>query len=233
MNRVEVIVIVEGQTEQTFVRDLLAEEMSNFGVDLRAALIGNPGSKGGDVRFDRAKMDIRKFLSQRQDTYVTIMFDYFRIDSRWPGCEKIEEILRSGCCLTAQDKAKIIEEETHEKIRQEFPDFSCNTRFLPYIEMHEFEALLFSDEKLLAENLSVSECIINAITEVYATPEEINTNPASAPSKRLLAMKPGYRKVVQGNAIAAKIGISRMRSRCPNFNKWIQNLIDIGPSKGN
>ena len=85
MSSVEVYIVAEGQTEQTFVRDVLAPVMSHQGIYLHSALIGKPGHKGGDIRFYRAIIYIGNFLKQRPDTYISTMFDYFRIDSAWPG----------------------------------------------------------------------------------------------------------------------------------------------------
>jgi hypothetical protein len=70
MNSIEIYIIVEGQTEQTFVRDVLAPQMANKGIYLYPALIGKPGHKGGNIRFDRVKQDIGHFLKQRNDTYM-------------------------------------------------------------------------------------------------------------------------------------------------------------------
>ena len=85
MNNAEVCIICEGQTERTFIRDVLAPEMSYKGIFLHPSLIGKPGHKGGHVHFERAKSDIEKFLKQRPDTYVSTMFDYFRLAPNWPG----------------------------------------------------------------------------------------------------------------------------------------------------
>jgi hypothetical protein len=82
MSNVNIYIVVEGQTEQTFVRDVLAPTMAQKGIYLHPALIGEPGHKGGNIRIARAKKDIGHFLKQRNDTYVSMMFDYFRIDSK-------------------------------------------------------------------------------------------------------------------------------------------------------
>lgn len=66
MNSVNIYIVVEGQTEQTFVRDVLAPQIAYKGIYLHPALIGKPGHKGGDIRFDRAKIDICNFLKTTQ-----------------------------------------------------------------------------------------------------------------------------------------------------------------------
>ena len=88
MNSVDIYIVVEGPTEQTFVRDVLAPYMAQKRIYLYPVLIGKPGHRGGDVRFVRAKNDIGIFLKQRNDTYISTMFDFFRIDSNWPGKER-------------------------------------------------------------------------------------------------------------------------------------------------
>lgn len=121
MNNVDIFIVVEGTTEQTFVRDVLAPQMAHKGIFLHPALIGKPGHKGGDIRFDKARNDIGNFLKQRADTYISTMFDYFRIDSEWPGREEVLRQLQSGTTLTASHKAEILEAATRSEIVKAFP----------------------------------------------------------------------------------------------------------------
>ena len=224
MSSAEVVIIVEGQTEQTFVRDVLAPEMSVIGVCLHAARIGPVGHKGGNVRFDRAIVDIKGFLESRSDIYVSTMVDFFRIDSGWPGIEVVNQKRLAGVSLSADEKAQLVEAEMFDKVVKRFPELNAQKRFIPYISIHEFEALLFSDESILGDALGTGSEPIRAIVNQYRTPEDINTNPDKAPSKRLESLVPRYRKVVTGNVVAAKIGIQKMRSRCPHFHQWLVRL---------
>ena len=112
MSSIEIYIVVEGQTERTFVRDVLAPQMAHKGIYLNPALIGKPGHKGGNIHFERAKNDIGNFLKQRTETYVSTMFDYFRIDSKWPGRAEIRQQIRNGGYLTAIQKAEILEVAT-------------------------------------------------------------------------------------------------------------------------
>jgi hypothetical protein len=224
MNSVVINIIVEGQTEQTFVRDVLAPQIAHKGIYLNASLLGRPGHKGGDVRFDRAKLDICHFLKQRNDTYISTMFDYFRIDHKWPGKEDVHQQIQNGTTLTATDKAKILETATHNEIVSNFPKFEPENRFVPYIEMHEFEALLFSDADILAKETGIDPTHIRKIIQEYSNPEEINDDPVKAPSKQLTALKSGYRKVAMGKTVSNAIGIQAIRKQCPNFDKWLTKL---------
>jgi len=219
MNNIEVYVIVEGQTEQTFVREILAPLMSNKGIYLHPAIIGKPGHKGGNIQFERAKFDIGKLLKQRFRIYVTTMFDYFRIEPGWPGRKNIQSN------DTALQKARKLEQETLLSIRQVYPDQNVEKRFIPYISMHEFEALLFSDTDKLAKIIKTDPSNIANILNDCGEPEEINDNQQTAPSKRLQALcYKKYRKVAMGKSIAESIGINMMRKKCPHFNEWLNKL---------
>ena len=214
MNNVEIYVIVEGQTEQTFIRELLGPVLSYCGIYL-----GKPGYKGGAVRFERAKRDISNFLKQRSDIYISTMFDYYGIETNWLGRADIQSN------DTATKKAEKMENKTLLEIKKLFPDQNIEKRFIPYIEMHEFEALLFSDLSTLANILGVNSLKIDSILSEYGEPEEINDNHQTAPSKRLQRLcDKEYRKVAMGNVIAKAIGIPTMREKCPHFNEWLKKL---------
>lgn len=234
MNSVEIFIVVEGSTEQTFVREVLAPQMAHKGIYLHSALIGKPGHKGGDVRFERAKNDIGHFLKQRNETFVSTMFDYFRIDSQWPGRAEVLRQIQNGCSFSAIQKAEILEAATRDEIVKVFAGYNAEVRFIPYIEMHEFEALLFSNADILAEKIEVDVSLIREILEEYNKPEEINDDPVKAPSKRLEAIKNGYRKVANGKTISEAIGIQTIRRQCSHFNNWLTRLehLRINSEKG-
>lgn len=227
MNNIQIYIIVEGQTEQTFVRDILAPHMAHKGIYLSAALIGKPGHKGGNISFDRAKTDIGNFLRQRQDIYISTMFDYYRIDNEWPGRDEIQRQIQNGNTIKASEKAEILEMATHVQIVSEFPGYDSENRFISYIEMHEFEALLFSDARVLAENTGIDLMRIEGILQSYTSPEEINDDPEKTPSKRLIAAKNGYRKVAMGKKVAESIGIQAIRTQCRHFDDWLKKLETI------
>jgi len=218
MSSIEVYVVVEGQTEQTFIRDVLAPEMGCKGIYLYPVIIGKPGHKGGNVLFDRAKADISMFLKQRHNTHVTTMFDYFRLEANWPGNVDMPK------GLTASSKARKIEIATAEKISELFPSHNIGKRFIPYIQMHEFEALLFSSADVLATESGIRKSDIEAILRECGCPEEINDGPDTAPSKRIMRYNASYRKVAMGKTISEAIGIKKMREECSHFNEWLQSI---------
>lgn len=227
MSSLQVYVIVEGQTEQTFIRDILAPTLSLQGIYLHPALIGKPGHKGGDIRFDRAVNDIGQFLKQRSDTFVSTMFDYFCIDPNWPGRSEVLHQTTSGTKLTPQQKAEILETATLDAVIQRYPDSNAQKRFIPYIEMHEFEALLFCDANILAEKAQIDLKTIQAILKQHGEPEAINDDPDQAPSKQILTHNPYYRKVVMGTVITESIGLRTLRKKCSHFNQWLSKLENL------
>lgn len=212
-----IYLVVEGQTEQTFVRDILAPYMAISGVYLHPAVIGRFGHKGGNVKFDRACIDIRNYLRERRDTYVTTMFDFFRIDSQWPGKDQLNN------SMNAEQKATALECATAVEINRLFPDCNPVQRFIPYIEMHEFEALLFSDTQVLSTVTGIPLSTLDGILIECREPEEINSTPENAPSKRLEQLTV-YKKVAMGAAVGSNIGIPTIRSKCPHFDAWVKKL---------
>jgi hypothetical protein len=106
-------------------------------------------------------------------------------------------------------------------------DFDNNPDFLPYIQRHELEALMFSgregfelvidDEEKLAQ--------IDQILEKYPNPEDINNDPDTAPSKRLIRIF-GYDKTGDGELIFDMLGIDNMLQKCPRFTEWMKKLVN-------
>jgi len=224
MSNVEVYIVVEGKTEQTFVRDILAPYLAPKGIYLTAMQIGKPGHKGGNITFGRVQKDIDKLLQQRPDIYISTMFDYFRIAGDWPGVVQIRQQVQQGQSLSVQDKSEILQQETSKRLRELLRAQNIEQRFIPYIEMHEFEALLFSDAEILAAKLQVPNGQIKNILSDYDSPEEINSAPDKAPSKRLEKLVTGYKKVIMGKVIAQSIGITKIRQECACFNAWVNKL---------
>ena len=105
-----------------------------------------------------------------------------------------------------------------------FDEYGADWRFIPYVAMHEFEAMLFSDPKLLAEQLKVPESDINDILAECGEPENIDDSPLTAPSKRLDNLSTRFKKTSTGIAIAKAIGLVKIKEQCPLFNKWMTEI---------
>jgi hypothetical protein len=214
----EVVVLVEGRTEKIFVAKILAPYMASRRVYLTPIILSKQGQKGGDVRFARARNDIEEHLKQRSDTWISIMVDYYGIRSDWPGYAESRQL------SSHTQKAAAMNEATALEIARLFPNQNPANRFIPYVSMHETEALYYSDPACLAFNLGVNQQCIDAILSECGEPEKINDRPDTAPSKRLLKMAQGFNKTTTGISIAEQIGIPKMRAACPLFDAWIEQL---------
>ncbi len=217
MSRVRIL--VEGQTEETFINDILSPHLCQMRVYPHAFLIRK---KGGSFAYQRARKEILNSLKQDNVLVCTTMVDFYGMPNDWPG--RIE----SQSCMNYQDKAQTVEQALSEDIVAQMGDSWNPAQFIPYVQMHEFEALLFSDISVLAaDNLRISmqlACILGS----FSCPEEINDNYDTCPSRRIKQHIEDYVKTVDGIIIACKIGLERMRQECPHFNEWITKLEGIG-----
>ena len=99
-------------------------------------------------------------------------------------------------------------------------------RFVPYLMMHEFEAMLFSDCAAFASGIGCPDLApsLQAIRDRFASPEEIDDSPVTAPSKRIATLIPGYQKPTQGLLAIQEIGLDAIRAQCPHFRAWLERL---------
>ncbi|CDG17088.1 DUF4276 family protein [Xenorhabdus doucetiae] len=218
-NYIEVMAIVEGKTEQIFIEKILQPYLAGKMIFISATQVSKPGQKGGDVRFSRVKKDIEMHLKQRSDTYVTTFIDYYGTHE-WPGLETLNR------CWEPGQIAEHLNLSTQAEIRQCLSAQRAEERFIPYIVMHEFEALLFSDKEILAHELNISTQTVEQVLRECGEPESINNSPQTAPSKRLgrWSASGAFAKTTTGIAIAEKTGIPKMREKCPLFNEWLCKL---------
>ena len=211
-------IVVEGQTEQSFVNEVLAPYLRSKGLSLIVPILirTSKTGRGGLVNYQHLYNTIKGLLNNPyvENIVVTSFVDFFRIPNNMPGYDHAMKL--------GDDLQKV------ECLQQALDDSVEDRRFIPYIQLHEFEALLFSNndgfEYLWDEKLSAKT---KAIVDAYENPEDINSAPETAPSKRLLAINPQYDKVLDGNLIALEVGINEMLAKCPRFAKWVSLLIDI------
>ncbi len=220
---IRVNVITEGQTEETFVRDILAPEIGRKGIYLTARCVETSRTKskiyrGGLIDFDKTRKDILLWLKQDKNAFVTTMFDLYALPDSFPGKDSVKKMT---------DPYKIVsflEKKFGENIRNEI---DCEERFIPYIQLHEFEGLLFSDVEKIDEVMKIDsnkKPQLLEISEEFDNPELINQGSETAPSKRLLKIYPSYDKISNGSIIAQKIGLKQIRDKCSHFNEWLQKI---------
>ncbi len=221
-----IIIIGEGQTEQSFCNDVLQPHFN-----AKDTLIQNPTIKktgGGIVHWDALKTQIERHLKQDQRAYITTLIDYYGIHDHhaYPLWQKAEQ-LHDPC-----KRMNMVESGMHNDIA---PDL--RRRFIPYIQLHEFEGLLFSEMEVYDNSFERNEFgdydyLLETIRD-NPNPELINKGPETSPSKRLQRIIKDYHtdtenmKVYYGSALAHDIGLPKIRSKCPRFNDWITKLENI------
>ncbi|WP_278622347.1 DUF4276 family protein, partial [Prevotella denticola] len=98
---------------------------------------------------------------------------------------------------------------------------------IPYIQLHEFEALVFASingiDSLFERNEMDYKGLIDVIQQ-HPNPEDINNHPDTAPSVRLKKLIPGYNKVLHGIDIINTVGISELLEKCPRFKTWVESM---------
>ncbi|MFD1008933.1 DUF4276 family protein [Oceanisphaera ostreae] len=211
--------ICEGQTEEAFVNNLLVEPFALKGIYLRPALIGKPGHKGGNFKFERLLPDIRNRLTADKNCYCTTFFDFYGLPTSFPG----KTALDPGSQMST--KAGALQNALVEKLTASLGE-DVVRRFIPFVQMYEFEALLFSDPQKMAVGMDKPELVgsFQSIADAFESPEHINDSPQTAPSKRIEDLIYDYEKPLMGTLAALEIGLDAMREKCALFNAWLQQI---------
>ena len=221
------LVHVEGQTEETFVNQVLAPHLYAHGyTQVSARLVGNARQRdrrGGIRGWNDVRDDIVRHLKEDTSCLATTMVDYYGLPATgskaWPGRESAEK-------LPFAQKTVTVNEALRSDIQSFMGAKFDPERFLPYVMMHEFEGLLFSDCTRFADGIGRPELSpkFQAIRDSFSTPEEINDSPIDAPSKRVESIIPGYQKPLLGLLAVKSIGLDKIRLECPQFRAWLQRL---------
>lgn len=215
-------IVAEGQTEEEFVKSVLTEHLGILNISTDVHCITSKRTKkkvyrGGAVSYGKIKKDIMLWLKQdrSQEARFTTMLDLYALPNDFPEF--------------AESQNKSDPYQKIEQLEAAFGNDINDTRFIPYIQLHEFEALILSDPQKLTERFPDYQVNIHkllAVCEKFTSPELINDGSTTAPSKRLNKFIPGYEdaKVSVAPLIAKKIGLPTIRQKCPHFNAWISQL---------
>lgn len=221
-------IVVEGQTERQFVEGPLLEHLLPFGILVSGKIIGVPGHKGGRVNYARVKKDVTHLLRSDRRSHCSTLIDYYGLGDGFPGdASRQEKTLR-------QQHAAGIERATLDDIAEALgDDLRVRERFVPFIVLHEFEALLFSDPKALAESIGEPSLAqqFQIIVAAAGAPEDIDDSPQTAPSKRILGIFPRYRKALDGPRAVEAIGVPTIVRACPHFAEWLERLQVLASSR--
>lgn len=224
-------VLCEGQTEQGFVEEVLRPYLQKQGVkSVKGILITTnkkKNARGGMLSYNHAVTDIGLLRqTKKDDEYArhifTTMFDLYALPNDFPGYAVAQTI-----------------GDPYVRVNSLEADFAKDIndgRFIPYIQLHEFEALLFCGIAHIAKYYPGCDkrCkqLENDLLDAGGNPELINNGPSTAPSKRIIKAIEGdkkthynYNKPVTGKNVAKEIGIETLRAKCRHFNDWIEKLI--------
>lgn len=212
-----ILIICEGPTEIEFCKDLLSPYFIEKDIHIQTPLIKKSG--GGIVPWPSLKKQIENHLLQEEDVYVTTLIDYYGIPEKY----QFPNWVIAHQILDKNQRMNMIEAGMYQSINDQI-----NFRFIPYIQLHEFEGLLFNDVNVFVNQIP-GEDFVN-IAELIQTinnnpnPELINDTPDNAPSYRLQRLIKGYSKIVYGAILAKEIGLERIRAKSPRFNEWVSKL---------
>lgn len=218
---VRVIVICEGSTEQEFCSSVLAPHLFNLGIYLIPTLPRL--SRGGDISWNRLRDDLHHHLTNDRKGFVTTLIDYYgrRAPQKWPNAHDAISM------NDVYDRVEILQKGIASKF-----SVAQQRRLIPYIQLHEFEALLFSDPNVIATSLdgdtSSLQRQLEAIVSSCGSPELINDRRDTSPSWRLKRLSGGYEKGIYAAMIAEEIGLTQIRRKCPGFDAWVRRLEGLG-----
>jgi len=222
-------IIVEGSSEENFVNDIMVRHFAVLHIFVSARKIrtgwdklNNKPAKGGLLKYSKLRNDVLRWIESdrgRANTFYTSFIDLYAFpkDDESPYTNKIQNIADCYQRITSLEAA-IAMDINHPK-------------FIPYVQLHEFEAFLMVAPDRLITMYPDGRTYIERLKKNIgnANPEEINESPQTAPSKRIIQYLPDYegQKAQVGPLIAEDIGMNLLRKKCPHFNEWITKLENI------
>jgi hypothetical protein len=214
---IRVNVFVEGQTEETFVRELLYGYFQDKNIYLNPILVKTSSTgKGGVVSYAKIKPQLNRKCLEDKAAFVTTMFDMYGLPSDFPGSNSLSKT------TDPFQKAEYLEQEMGKDIGHK--------NFIPNLIVHEFEGLLYSQPQAFAAWFDASVVsILQSDRNAFASPEHINDHPLTAPSKRIRNCCDGYDKPLHGSVLAIDIGLDAIRQQCQHFNQWLLRLENLIP----
>ncbi len=224
MSTVIVNVLCEGPTEDLFAKAVLKEYLQQFGIVVKPIILTTSKkkqTKGGMINYLKVKNDLILLIKQHsaktyEKHFFTTMFDLYALPNDFPGYDEAKKI--SDC----YQKVKKLE----EKLAEDTP----SENFIPYIQLHEFEALVFCGlEHLLVDYPDMKKQVeeLKKALDTTGNPEKINSSPETAPSKRIIKAFEkfhNYDKPKSGAFVTGKVGIETLKSKCTHFKEWMEKL---------
>lgn len=221
------LVHVEGETEETFVNEILRAHLMGYEYSSVAArLLGHARARshrGGIRSWPTVRRDIVAHLREDAGSVSTTMVDYYGLPQSGAGACPGRQ---GASALASDERADSVEKAMLADLREAMGSGFDARRFVPFVMMHEFEALLFSDCTGFAAAIDHqrAEPALASVRAKFETPEDIDDSPASAPSTRIRQIVPAYDKPLMGNLAILEIGLETVRRECPHFDGWLQRM---------
>jgi hypothetical protein len=227
----ELVAIVEGETEQTFVRDQLAGHLALHNTIVWPVLPGRHRNHGGVKKWEVARNDIIRTL--KEGRYCSTMFDYYAMPGDWPG-------RTTAVGMVWNERATHVESMIHDDIVNAMGGKFDPKYFIPYVQLHEFEALAFANIEVMAGVLVPIgrrdiETLIRSFAKILVDtgqPEAIDDGYETCPSRRIARIVPAFRKRAQSPIITSRIGMDVLRTECQHFGEWLTRLEQLDTGKG-
>lgn len=192
------LISVEGKSEKTFVENVLVPHLSTIGIYAKVQ------NMNGNINLDRIGSELNQLIHSY--SYVTTLYDFYGFKKK-----------------STDETKQSLEEKIKEKIKE-----NQRQNIIPYIQMYEFEALLFSDSEKMASGLNITKDWIDRILNKFSNnPESINNSIETAPSK-IIKKQIKYIKATHAPSILKNIGLTRIRENCSGFNVWLTQLEKLG-----
>jgi hypothetical protein len=225
MNRyIRLNITTEGPTEHRFVNEVLSKHLQPLHIycQVRSVLTSKEYKKrGGMTTYARAKRDILQWMRHDHSTEArfTTMFDLYALPNDFPG------LLEAQSLVDPYDQVRCIEAALADDL--------ADRRFVPYVQLHEFEALLFANLEVLLLEYEDRQPEVEELKAQLAkppanhNPELVNGQKETSPSHRISRLIPEYQKVGAGSLLADLIGMDHLRASCRHFNEWVQRLENL------
>lgn len=217
------LMLVEGQTEETFVKRTLTPYLAERGVFVQSPVVlwtrrmpAGGGHRGGACSWAQIRRSLAP-LTHDRNAWITTLLDFYGLPEDFPGLADAGEL--------EQSPERVI------RAQNGLANAISHPRLIPFLALHEFEAWLFSAPEIVATHFGnpAFAAQLEKIVAQAGSPEAINHGQTTHPKARLRNLPTGYRETTDGPTLAEKIGIPTLRAHCPHFDGWLTRLETLSP----
>lgn len=216
------LILVEGQSEETFVKHTLTPHLAQHGVYVQPPIVlwtnrlpDGGGFRGGVSNWNQILRSLRP-LTRDGNAWVSTLLDFYGLPKDFPG---LQDALGVGAA-----------HENVAALQTRFAAELNHQRFIPFLALHEFEAWLFSAPDAVAAHFGKAHLAdkLRTVVQGAGEPELINHGATTHPKARLLSLVDNYKETSDGPTLLEKIGIAAVRAACPHFDGWLNQLEALG-----